>query len=412
MWQEFRDNSTRIFETIEKLCPTIIPYHNYPEPIRYLNFISKDKTNKEVLNAKRDYEIAKIESRQTEVDYKLGKVSKEELELKEEKVIKKEKCYFRKFRRDYRYYPSLRTLLLYLFNERHAKIRDINTIRKVLSNPRIVEIAPFLEYWKDFEKYGFDVFDVFSDILMEISHELRSQLHIKIENDTYLLRRVTERIFSEIEIHLQISLLFKKNEGIEKYNKLVQTRNKYRKNIASLKRMWIDKELKEIMFYEMEQKEFDFKQEIHNVIRNAIENNNSVINIEEVAQIYEIPTYNVFEISDESCYYEYKGKRYLITNACLILYSKVEDLKSLLIEGKKSKTITRYSQASSLLASNGIPNDCHSELIKRLGFKFIRENERGEYDSTDPLIVQKGVYAFKDFFDSIEYYPLVRQNFD
>ena len=52
--------------------------------------------------------------------------------------------------------------------------------------------------------------------------------------------------------------------------------------------MWIAEELREITFYETKHKEFDFEQEIHKIIRNAVDNHNPVINIERKGQRYEI----------------------------------------------------------------------------------------------------------------------------
>lgn len=437
MEQLFGYKTTRIYETIENLSPIWDLYtysdhsnrYQYPRPTKYLNFISKEGTNQNAVKARKDFEVSIKGYEKMIKEYDDGKIGKDKLKLEKKNLMKKEEYYFRKFRRDYRYYPNLRTLLLYLYYEYSSRstTRKIDRIHKVLSNPMVIRIAPFLEYWKDFEEYGFDIIHTFSNLLMEISQEFRNQLHIKTENDTYLLKRITDRIFSEIEIYLQFCLdppgssFFIKSIGIEKYQKLLQTRYQYRKAIIALKGTWIEEELKQITFYEKEQKELDFEKEVQDYIHNAIADDVPIINLEKVTQRYEKSTYDTVNLllrqpyhsyysSDRPYYYEYKNKRYLITISCLILESKTNDLKLLLIEGNNNGTISKYSQASSLLASNDIPIDSHSDLIKRLGFNFIRKNERGEYSSTDPKIIEKS--AFKDFFNSVEYYPLTRQNFD
>ena len=52
-------------------------------------------------------------------------------------------------------------------------------IRRVVSNPLVIEEAPFLHHWKVFEEHGFDVIG----LLKQIAVELYNQLHITAEND-------------------------------------------------------------------------------------------------------------------------------------------------------------------------------------------------------------------------------------
>jgi hypothetical protein len=139
--------------------------------------------------------------------------------------------------------------------------------------------------------------------------------------------------------------------------------------------------------------------------------------MDKLSEKYKIPNWQASNFlvrinTNQRKYYEYKDKKYLIANPYLILNSKAEELKYMLIECNNNETITRRSHASSLLANNGFPKDCHSALLKELGFHFIRKNERGEDDSSDPIIVHRTKYGFREFFNSLEYYPLVRQNFD
>ena len=69
-------------------------------------------------------------------------------------------------------------------------------IKEVISNERIKELAPFLQYWDDFEKEGFPVIK----LLIKIANELKNQLNyesndLSSNNNDYLLKRVTERYF-------------------------------------------------------------------------------------------------------------------------------------------------------------------------------------------------------------------------
>jgi hypothetical protein len=249
MNDKFHDNSPYTYKVIEKLCPMsdFFLSSGYAPTVRFLNFISKKKSSERAIKAEIEYAEVKDA-------YHKGTGSMEKLEPVE-------KRYFKELRRDYRYYPNLRTLLLYFYNEYHAKTtktKKVDRIRKVLSNPKIIEIAPFLEYWNDFQKYGFNVIDIFYDLLMEIGEELRNQLCIKAENDTYLIRRVTERIFSEVELNVGFILdppgdfFFIKKEGMKKYNKLAETRKQYRKLLISFQRGWLEEKRKYLDFYEQE----------------------------------------------------------------------------------------------------------------------------------------------------------------
>jgi hypothetical protein len=94
--------------------------------------------------------------------------------------------------RKWKYALNFRGFLLYLVGESKAKRQDNRRLRKVISNPVILELAPFLQYWQDFEKSGFDV----TDTLREIGMEFQNLLTYKID---YLQRRVTERYFFAVD---------------------------------------------------------------------------------------------------------------------------------------------------------------------------------------------------------------------
>jgi len=68
-------------------------------------------------------------------------------------------------------------------------------IKDVLSNKLTLEIAPFLLFWNYLEIMGTDVIG----LLRKIGLEFRYQLDLNMLDDNYLLRRVTERYFVEIE---------------------------------------------------------------------------------------------------------------------------------------------------------------------------------------------------------------------
>jgi hypothetical protein len=113
-------------------------------------------------------------------------------------------------RKNWRYSLTFYGFLLYLACEyetttkgrrktKNQKDRkDVRRIHRVISNPVILNYAPFLWYWKDFED-NIDGFKV-DEILVEIGDEFKNQLDydIIIEDKNYLLKRVTERYFAEL----------------------------------------------------------------------------------------------------------------------------------------------------------------------------------------------------------------------
>ena len=71
------------------------------------------------------------------------------------------------------YVLNFKGLLLFLLNLSRSGLKK-SLIRKqisdVISNPKTIEIAPFLKYWDDFEKAGFDVFSSLKEIATELEH--------------------------------------------------------------------------------------------------------------------------------------------------------------------------------------------------------------------------------------------------
>jgi len=91
---------------------------------------------------------------------------------------------------------------------------------KVLSNPSIVKIAPFLRYLNEFEELGFKG----KELIVTIAEELRNQLHLDIPNGNFLLERAIERYYKEFQKYI-----------LPKQSPLyVSLINDYQKNMISL----------------------------------------------------------------------------------------------------------------------------------------------------------------------------------
>jgi hypothetical protein len=95
--------------------------------------------------------------------------------------------------RKWKYSLNFRGFLLYLVGEARAKRQDNRKLRKVISNPAVLELAPFLQYWQDFERSKFDVFGTLREIGIEFQNLLT------IHSIEYLQRRVTERYFFAVD---------------------------------------------------------------------------------------------------------------------------------------------------------------------------------------------------------------------
>jgi hypothetical protein len=170
----------------------------------------------------------------------------------------------------------------------------------------------------------------------------------------------------------------------------------------------------------LEERDHNFKQEIHRMIGNVLRNGYYIVNIEKVAEKYKIsmysalnlflPSYHNYYSYDKPYYYTHNNKvKFLILIPYLILESKAEELKSLLVEGYNNRTISNMSDASSLLTKNSDITiiSAHYDFIRRSGFEILPKNQRGEFNITtnDRIIVQKSEYSFKHFFDSLEHHP-------
>jgi uncharacterized protein len=103
---------------------------------------------------------------------------------------------------------------------------------------------------------------------------------------------------------------------------------------------------------------------------------NSIISVEDIAKKYNISIEAALRIirseaeidenKKENENYDKDGHtKFIIVGKYLILDPKANELKSLL-----EKT-TRYNEASILFMKNGIPEECHLDLISKLGFNII-----------------------------------------
>ncbi len=142
------------------------------------------------------------------------------------------------------YRLNFKGLLLFLILYGSLKKTEIDEIvfNKVLLNPSVVEIAPFLQYLNEFEKFGFKG----KELIVTIAEELRNQLHLDIKNGTILLERVIERYYKEVEEYFKEyekffkSLQFVKHsvsqEDLENYHALQNKIKDYRKNMINILR--------------------------------------------------------------------------------------------------------------------------------------------------------------------------------
>jgi hypothetical protein len=221
--------------------------HN-PATLRYLDVTLKPNIEK-LISAKRKQVIdAAVNLRKEIGDHSNPKIS--DIGLAE---------YFpdiasmRNNRENWRYTLNLRGLLLYLFSwsqstDNRQRIRKIS---EVISNPALIEKIPFLMHWQYFERTGFNIFD----LLLSLSIEYQNQMHIDAEEDNYLLRRITERFFIEVENHFhRVSqnpvYLIKKKIGIQEYDKILEKRNEYRQSLIRFQRQWINKQLKVLDYFD------------------------------------------------------------------------------------------------------------------------------------------------------------------
>jgi hypothetical protein len=204
--------------------------HN-SEIIRYLKVTLNDRAREKISKIEKEYQRKLLNC---------SKFNAIALLQEEEKTFSK----ISKIRNDseyWRYSLNLRGFLLYLVEESQTERKDSRRIRAVISNPAIVQEAPFLMYWQDFEKAGFNVIG----LLRKIGTEFQNQL--QFDND-YLLRRVTERYYIELTNYfysLESPRFFHeyiKNVSFQTHKKM----NEYRLKMLNIQQEWLTKQIKDI----------------------------------------------------------------------------------------------------------------------------------------------------------------------
>jgi hypothetical protein len=100
----------------------------------------------------------------------------------------------------------------------------------------------------------------------------------------------------------------------------------------------------------------------------ASKSENTVISIEDTAEKCRVPVEAVLRIvKSEFRRKDEEDANFLIVGKFLIPTSKANELRSLLDRDK----ITKYNEASSLFTKNGVPEECHADLISKLGFEIV-----------------------------------------
>lgn len=259
---------------IENLRPIVTSTNYrrfYPSSVNYLEATTKyenrtipEAKEKELLELQKACQDANTEYKEALSYCKQGKgnLGKDTLKDKHTQMEVANKDYAKLLRSTYRYSANLRTLLLYLLNECRAERPDIRRVRKVLSTVRIIDVAPFLKYWQDFEQCGCDI----RNILFRIAEEFRYQMHIGFAISDFLLPAVMERYRAEIEELLSLadfvgfSTLFETNKQIrkDKFDKLPEIQNEYRKWIIPHMQQSMERRLKALQDYERKVETFEF----------------------------------------------------------------------------------------------------------------------------------------------------------
>jgi predicted transcriptional regulator len=354
-----------------------------PITARYLDVTLKPKVEKVISDKRKQFEGAVSELRKQGGDYyPPPKIS--DIALAEYFADIKE---MRDNRENWRYSLNLRGLLLYLFHETQSmdKRKAKNRIRDVISNPVIIKKAPFLNFWWYFEKAGFNAVD----LLLDISLEYINQLHIDAEQDNYLIRRITERFFVELENIFHrfsdpaFSAYLIKKICVEEYNEILEKSNEYREIIISYQKDWIRKQQEVVDYTDKKCKSFKLEKELHNTLDAlAYDDNNGIISIDKLAQKYGMSSNDIHDFifftllhgrkennRTGSHYYNYKDKQYLVAGSHLISRRKLDKLKGLLFDRMDIK------DAYLTLHKHDIPESCRYELIHKLGFWVSTNSE-------------------------------------
>jgi hypothetical protein len=124
----------------------------------------------------------------------------------------------------------------------------------VISNPIVLEMAPFLKDWKEFEDAGFDVMGTLKEVAVELESYLGDEEdtdHITVGSIARLVRRATEIYFIRMDRFffwkIDESSSFWHYYAIKKgYKSLEEVRikaNEYRLYILKLLKTWYKEDL-------------------------------------------------------------------------------------------------------------------------------------------------------------------------
>lgn len=124
----------------------------------------------------------------------------------------------------------------------------------MISNPIVLEMAPFLKDWKEFEDAGFDVMGTLKEVAVELESYLGDEEdtdHITVGSIARLVRRATEIYFIRMDRFffwkIDESSSFWHYYAIKKgYKSLEEVRikaNEYRLYILKLLKTWYKEDL-------------------------------------------------------------------------------------------------------------------------------------------------------------------------
>jgi hypothetical protein len=273
-------------------------------------------------------------------------------------------------------------------------IQAIREIQRIFDNPTIQERAPFLKYWRDFERCGFNGVE----LSLEIAGELYTQLHIDAEHDKYLLRRASERYFVGVENYcyerIDDAFYFLADKLTpDDLNLLAQTRHKYRRHMVPLLKGWIQKQ-QELFDY------IDDKRKEDDIAGDTSFDKNKIILLSDLALKYDTDITNVSQAlglfynnnPGKPDYYPYDTRKYLVTNTCLVPVHEIDKLKPVLSNGMN------FLDVCSLFEKHGIPESCHQEIIPKLGFEIIRMLGDKWNDTRKWFIVERPLSNIESFF--------------
>jgi hypothetical protein len=118
-----------------------------------------------------------------------------------------------------------------------------------------IQIAPFLTYWDDFEKAGFDVFSSLKEIAVELEHHHDENITgLSSGNLMYLLRRATEIYFIKMTNYFFFSTdesslfshYYGQKKGFAELQEIQRKTNEYRLFILGLLKRWYSDDLKAV----------------------------------------------------------------------------------------------------------------------------------------------------------------------